>query len=122
MLAGLMRILIVEDNDKMRRMLKRTLSRALTADLQFMECEDGEQAVEMYGQFMPDWVLMDIQLQNQDGLLATQQIVTAHPDARVVIVTSYDEAEYRTAARNAGALDYVQKENLSSLIQIINAE
>ena len=116
-----MRILIVEDNEKMRRMLKQTLSRALPDDLQFMECEDGLAAVEMHGHFMPDWVLMDIQLQNADGLRATEQIVGQYPQARVVIVTNYDEPEYRLEAKKAGARDYVLKENLLALVQIINA-
>jgi CheY-like chemotaxis protein len=114
-----MRILIVEDNEKMRRMLKNTLKRALSDDLQFLECEDGIQALEYYTRFLPDWVLMDIQLQNTDGLRATQQITADYPQARIIIVTSYDEPEYRIEAKNAGASHYVLKDNLSTLVQII---
>jgi CheY-like chemotaxis protein len=114
-----MRILIVEDNAKIRKMLKNTLSRAFPDDLHFLECEDGLAAVDMYRRFLPDWVLMDIQLHNTDGLLATQQITTDYPQAKIIIVTSYDEPEYRIEAQNAGACDYVLKENLSTLLQII---
>ena len=60
----------------------------------------------------PDWVLMDIRMKEVDGLAAAQQITTAWPGARVVIVTSYNDASLRDAARQAGACGYVLKDNL----------
>ncbi len=54
-----------------------------------------------------------------DGIDATRQIIEVFPNARVIIVTDYDDSELREAAREAGACDYVVKENLLHLCRII---
>jgi len=107
-----MNLLIVDDNAAMRRLLRRLLS-----DLAgiILECNDGAQAVEMYGRHRPDWVLMDIEMKGLDGLEATSQIRAADPDARIVIVTNYDDIALREAAAKAGACGYVLKDNLLEL-------
>jgi len=50
-----------------------------------------------------------------NGIEATKNIIAEYPDARIVIVTDYGNKEFRTAAANAGAVDYVLKENLIKL-------
>ncbi|MGH9838430.1 MAG: response regulator [Blastocatellia bacterium] len=85
----------------------------------FTECSDGVQALDAYRQHHPDWVLMDIKMKEMDGLAATRQIKAAFPQARIVIVTGYDDARLREAARSAGACAYVHKENLLELRQIL---
>lgn len=111
-----MTILIVEDSEPMRLLIKK-----LVGDLTetFVECEDGAQALEAYRQHHPDWVLMDIRMKEMDGLAATRQIKAAFPDARIVIVTGYDDARLRAAAQTAGACGYVHKENLLELRRIL---
>ncbi len=114
-----MSILIVEDNEPMRQMIKK-----LVGDLTegFTECGDGAQALEAYRQDRPDWVLMDIKMKEMDGLMATRQIKAAFPEARVIVVTGYDDARLREAAHAAGACAYVHKENLLELRQILMHE
>ena len=111
-----MTILIVEDNEPMRQMIKE-----LVGDLTegFTECGDGSQALEAYRQYRPNWVLMDIKMKEMDGLVATRQIKAAFPEARIIIVTGYDDARLREAAHSAGASAYVNKENLLELRQIL---
>jgi CheY-like chemotaxis protein len=113
-----MNILIVEDNEQMRRMVK-----AMVRDLAdcVIECDDGAGALSAYTQHRPDWVLMDIDLPEVDGISATQQIVAAHPEARVMIVTNYDDAGLRETARSAGACEYVVKEDLIEIRRILAA-
>lgn len=100
----------------MRQLLKKLLG-----DLaeNFIECEDGAQALEAFRQCQPDWVLMDIKLKTVDGLAATRQIMTAFPEARIIVVTSFDDNRLRAAAKNAGACGYVNKDNLLELRQIL---
>ena len=57
-----------------------------------------------------DFVLMDIEMENVDGITATVRVKSAYPAAN--IVTNYDDAELREAARNAGACGYVLKHSL----------
>jgi len=113
-----MNILIVEDNEQMRRMVKM-----LTRDLveSVFECGDGAGALSAYAEHHPDWVLMDIDLPGVDGISATRQIVAAHPEARIVIVTNYDDAGLREAARSAGACEYVVKADLIEIRRILAA-
>lgn len=111
-----MPILIVEDNEPMRQMIKKLLG-DLTEG--FAECSDGARALDAYRQHRPDWVLMDIKMKAMDGLMATRQIKAAFPEARIIIVTGNDDHKLREAARNAGAWAYVHKENLLELRQIL---
>jgi two-component system response regulator DegU len=111
-----MKLLIVEDNRQMRSLLKSLLSNLAET---IFECTDGSEALEFYRRHRPDCVLMDIKMESVDGIDATRQIIDAFPTARVIIVTDYDDTELRDAAREAGACDYVVKENLLNLGRIL---
>ena len=111
-----MNLLIVEDNARMRQMIKNVV-----ADLanEIAECEDGDEALALYSAEQPDWVLMDIQMKNLNGLAATRQILSEYGDAKIVIVTNYADAHFRESAKEAGAVDYVLKENLLDIRRIL---
>jgi len=111
-----MTILVVEDNEPMRELLKK-LVRDLAEDL--TECDDGAQALGAYQRCHPDWVLMDVKMKTMDGFAATRQIKAAFPEARIIIVTGYDNDKLRTAAHAAGACGFVHKENLLELRRIL---
>lgn len=111
-----MKLLIVEDNWEMRRLLKRLLA-GLAAEI--YECDDGGEAAEVYSRTHPDWVLMDIEMKETDGIAATKLIKAFDPDAKVIIVTNYDEAALREAAHSAGACGYLLKENLLDLNRLL---
>ena len=109
-------LLIVDDSERMRRMIKRLIKSVLA---EVYECTDGAQALEAYTEHQPDWVLMDIEMKEVDGITATRQIRAAFPDARIVIVSNYDSDELRAAASTAGACGYVVKENLIDLRRLL---
>jgi len=113
-----MNILIVDNSPRMRRTI-RSLVAGPTH--QVFECEDGNQALAAYQTHRPDWVLMDIGLKEADGIFITGAIKAAFPEAKVVIVTDYDDVGLRQAAQHAGACAYVLKEALFELRGIINA-
>jgi two-component system response regulator DesR len=113
------KILLVEDNAKVRELTKSMFS---GMEAEFAECSDGRGATEAYREHQPDWVLMDIQMPEVDGLTATQQLTRAFPQARVLIVTQFEGQHLRAAARRAGARGYVLKENLLLARELIEAE
>ena len=113
-----MTILIVEDNDTVRRLIRRAICH-LTTDIH--ECVDGADALKAYTEYRPDLVFMDLRMPRMDGLTATRQITQQYPEARIVIVTDYDEEQLRIAAFAAGAIGYALKDNLTDLEELIAA-
>lgn len=107
-----MKVLIVDDNQQARQMIIHYL-RGLSDD--FRECADGAEAVHAYSDFLPDWVLMDYEMKQVNGLAATRHIIADFPEAKILMVTNYDEQDLRRAAMEAGACGYVLKDDLLSL-------
>jgi CheY-like chemotaxis protein len=112
-------VLIVEDHPPMRATLRLWLT-DLAAPI--TECDNGMEVCACYARAQPDWVLMDIDLPGQNGIAATRELLAQDPAARVLMVTSYDDAELRQAALAAGARGYVRKENLPELQQWLQME
>src|SRR5262245_13823220 len=111
-----MKILIVEDDTHIRRLLAGVLA---PLGPEIVECADGWGALDTYRTHRPDVVLMDIGMPGLDGITATAGLTSLDPDARVVMVTSYDDADLREAAAEAGASGYVLKEDLPSLLPLL---
>ncbi len=102
-------LLLVDDQRLMRDGLRTLLE--LEADLQVVaEAENGVQAMEAYAAHAPDVVLMDIRMPVMDGVQATRHLLAAHPDARIIILTTFDDDEYVFDALRAGALGYLLKD------------
>jgi DNA-binding NarL/FixJ family response regulator len=106
-----MRILIVEDNPKMRELLRVFLSDV--ADV--CECSDGDEVIAAYGDWKPSWVVMDVQMQRLGGIAATRLLKNAFPESRVVMLSKHDDSEIRAAAIEAGAHGYLVKDDLTAL-------
>ena len=111
-----MKLLVVENNAAVRRVMASVLA-PLAPDV--VECDDGSEALAAYEAHRPDAVLMDIAMERLDGIAATRAITAAHPAARVIIVTNYDESDLREAAAGAGACGYVLKKNLLELPSLL---
>lgn len=113
-----MKILIVEDNPAMREMLCTFIGKLCE---RIIECTDGCDALEAYREHLPDWVLMDWEMKQMDGITAAKQIIGQFPDAHICMVTSYNDVELQTAAINAGAAGFVVKDDLSKLRKVLAA-
>jgi len=114
-----MKILIVEDNLKMRFFIKKVIEQNFKSIKTIYECDSGEDAVQLAEKHHPHLILMDIQLKGIDGLTTTKLIRTSEPTAKIIIVTQYDDPEYRKMAEDIGVIDYVLKDNLHDLVAII---
>jgi DNA-binding NarL/FixJ family response regulator len=103
------RILLADDQRLMREGLRILLE--LEPDLQVVgEAEDGGAALEAYEETRPDIVLMDIRMPGIDGVEATRRIRARWPEARVIILTTFDDDEYIFEGLRAGALGYLLKD------------
>ena len=74
------------------------------------EATSGEDAVTQAEALLPGLVLMDINMEGIGGIEATRRIVAAHPEVRVVLLSTYDADDLPADARSCGAAGYVHKE------------
>ncbi len=103
------RILLVDDQRLMREGLRILLE--LEPDLEVVgEAGDGQAALEAYAALRPDVVLMDVRMPGMDGVEATWRLRERWPEARVIILTTFDDDEYVFEGLRAGALGYLLKD------------
>jgi DNA-binding NarL/FixJ family response regulator len=102
------RVLIADDDALLRAGLAVVLGTA--PDLSVVaEAADGLQAVARCRQHAPDVVLMDVRMPGIDGIEATRRIVTAMPETRILILTTFHHDEYVWGALRAGASGFLLK-------------
>ncbi len=102
------KILIVDDQDDNRFVIKLALKEE---GYEFIEAEDGKQAIEMANSLKPDVILMDAVMPNVDGFEATAAIRQNSELERtpILMITSLNEKEDRIKALEAGVNDFVSK-------------
>jgi len=102
------KILLVDDHPLLRKALKDLLEKE--ADLVIVgEAGDGEEAVRLASQILPDVVIMDVSMPNLDGLQATQQIKATCPNIAVLVLTVHTDDECILEILQAGAAGYLVK-------------
>ena len=118
-------ILLVEDFDDTRLMMKLWLSRS---GYRVIEAENGEEAVARAESDLPDLIIMDVMMPGLNGLDATRRIRQdrALRDTPIVAVSAYGGDEYRAIALEAGCTEYVstpfEPEELRKLIKKLFGE
>ena len=102
-------VLIVDDHTIVREGLRALL--AAEGDINVVgEAQTGREAVQMTGECCPDVVLMDLAMPLLNGWEATRQILKAIPNARIVILSTYETDEHVHQAIAAGASAYLIKQ------------
>lgn len=107
-MAERIRVMLVDDQRLMRDGLRILLE--LEPDLEVVgEAGDGQAALDTYEAVRPDVVLMDIRMPELDGVEATRRLCARWPEARVIILTTFDDDAYVFDGLRAGALGYLLK-------------
>ena len=88
-------------------------------DTQILECSDGGEAIEAYDTNLPDFVLMDINMQPLNGLTAAKEILSRHPEAKIIIVSQHQDEQTREMALSIGVAAFVGKDDLTPLRDLI---
>jgi DNA-binding NarL/FixJ family response regulator len=124
MSAGRVRVLLVDDDDLMRAGLKAVLSTDPGIEV-VAEAGDGRAAVARVRERTVDVVLMDVRMPDLDGIAATREVLAVQPDAKVMILTTFEQDDYIFGALNAGASGFLLKrtrpEELLAAIHIVSA-
>ena len=111
-----MKVLIVDDNEKVRTLLIDHLPAGTD---EVYECADGIDAFSLFKKVRPDWVLMDHEMPQMNGIAAIREIIAEFPKANICMVTAFDDEDIRSEAFAAGATGFVVKRNLSEIETIL---
>jgi DNA-binding NarL/FixJ family response regulator len=104
------RVLVADDQSMVRAGFRMLL--AGEEDIEVVaEASNGLEAVDKAARFGPGVILMDIRMPEMDGLKATRRILEADPEARILILTTFDLDEYVYEALRAGASGFVLKDD-----------
>ncbi len=95
-------ILIADDNSDLRMLLKLMLT-----GHKVLEAGNGQIALEIFKEYKPDLVLMDILMPEMDGIEATREIMRYDPKAKIIAITAYSNQAQSVLA--AGARQVVAK-------------
>lgn len=103
------RLLIVDDQRLMREGLRTLLE--LEGGVEIVgEAAEGQAALNAYTELKPDVVLMDIRMPGMDGVEATRRLCAQWPEARVIILTTFDDDANVFEGLRAGAVGYLLKD------------
>ncbi len=104
----MIRVLLVDDHEMVRLGVSTYLN--IQPDIEVVgEASDGQEGVEKAISLRPDVILMDLVMENMDGITATKEILAQWPQAKILIVTSYIDDEKVFPAIQAGASGYLLK-------------
>lgn len=104
----MIRVALVDDQAMVRVGLRMILESE--GDISVVaEATSGTEAALIVAAHSPDVVLMDVRMPGMDGLTATREVLAAHPESRIVILTTFDDDEYVYEALRAGASGFLLK-------------
>ena len=102
------RVLLVDDQPLLLQGFAMILS--VEEDIEVVgQVDDGAKVVDAVAALRPDVILMDVQMPVLDGIEATRRVVAAHPEVKVVILTTFDRDDYLFDALEAGASGFLLK-------------
>ncbi len=108
---SIIKVVIVDDHDIVRYGLKIALDDYENIEI-VGEASDGQSAIDLCQEVMPDVVLMDLIMPEMNGLTATRMIRQANPQMQIIILTSFENETSTQDVLSAGAVGYIAK-NLS---------
>lgn len=113
----MIKVLLVDDQGLIRQGLRALLE--LEPDLEIVgEAENGEQAINLVAEFQPDVVLLDIRMPIMDGVAATKEIQKRFAKTKILVLTTFDDDEYVSAALQNGAMGYLLKDTPSEELAV----
>ena len=115
-----MNIVIVDDDVLVSSALKTILESSEEIRVSGMG-QDGSEALELYREHKPDVLLMDIRMKNVSGLTASQEILKAYPEAKILLLTTFSDDEYIVKALKYGVKGYLLKQDYNSILPALQA-
>lgn len=114
------RILLVDDDE----LITMSLEMIISSEHEFEivgKGKSGREAVRLYNELTPDLLLMDIRMNDMNGLEAAEEILRTHKDAVILFLTTFSDDEYIVKALKLGVKGYLLKQDYKSLPAALNA-
>jgi len=113
------KIIIIDDHQLFREGVKRILDFEDSFEV-VAEGGDGSDAINLYEEYAPEVILMDINMPRKNGVDATGELMAKYPEAKVIMLSIHDDESYVTHALKTGALGYMLKEmDADAIVQAI---
>jgi CheY-like chemotaxis protein len=106
-------VLVVDDNSIFRKTVLKFLETQFNS-MNLIEANNGSDAMQLVQENVPDLIVLDINMANMSGLEVAQQVKQEFPFIPIIILTNYDENEYRLAAKKTLVDAFIIKKNLVS--------
>lgn len=115
-----MKIIIVDDDSLVALSLKTILESSEEIKV-VATGNDGTEAIELYKKYLPDILLMDIQMKQMSGIESGKIILSEFPNARILYLTTFSDNEYIMEALQIGAKGYILKQDFESILPALSA-
>ena len=115
-----MKIMIVDDNSKIRRLVRSIMEMHCIGSVEIVFCANGYETFEKYQSEPTEWIIMDIQMPVMNGLEAAKKILAHNKKEMIILITNHKDPNFKERANKIGVKHFVQKENLTTIPKIIN--
>lgn len=100
------KILVIDDDDSLRRVLEYNL---VTDGYEVQPAASGEEGLFLFGKSKPDLVITDMKMSGMDGMMVLKSLKERSPEILVIIITAFGTVDVAVEAMKAGAYDYITK-------------
>ncbi len=108
-----MTVLVVDDNPRYRQQLTRLIGKIYPSSLLY-EAENASEALKLGEQIAPQLALIDVVLEDEDGIQCARRLRTVSPQTRIVVISAYPDRQFRQEALSAGVVAFLDKKDLDS--------
>lgn len=108
------KVVLIDDDQLVTISLKTILESGGNISVEAIG-KDGNEAFSLYEKYEPDVLLMDIQMQQQSGLSAAEEILKKYPEAKILLLTTFRDDEYIVSALRIGAKGYILKQDFEAI-------
>ena len=115
-----MRVIIVDDDQLVAISLKTILEADASIEV-VATGHNGKEAIILYREYEPDVLLMDIRMEQMNGLEASEVILKEYPSARILFLTTFSDDEYIVIALSIGAKGYILKQDFEGIVPALKA-
>ena len=100
------KVLVVDDEKEIVNFLENFLARF---NITTIKATTGDEAIDFCQRCQPDYVFLDIQMPDKDGITVLKELKKLNPAIKVIMITGREEKEFQDKAKKYGAIDYITK-------------